>query len=126
MIRAYALLRRKPGITRERFREWLLVEHPRLGFKVPGLASYEVSFVEADAGSETFSISSKGSPTEVSQELPYDAVVELSFDFDSADEALHAWRESTEAKGGREDTEGFTADVTRLVVGDRMLLLDRT
>ncbi len=124
MIRAFALVNRRPDVSPERFREWLLVEHPRVGFRVPGLASYEISFVQADAGSH-------GPSTEHSSErlvkpgqgLPYDVVVELGFDFDETEDALRAWSSSSEAKSGREDTGDFTSGVTRLIVGDRMRLL---
>ena len=75
MIKVFAMLRRRPGVTREAFHQWWLTEHVPYARKLPGLRKYRVCLVT-------------GSTTHEGRE-PWDGIAELWFDDRAALEA--AW-----------------------------------
>jgi uncharacterized protein (TIGR02118 family) len=75
MIKVFAMLCRRPDVTREAFHRWWLMEHVPYARKLPGLRKYRVCLVT-------------GSTTHEGHE-PWDGIAELWFDDRAALEA--AW-----------------------------------
>ena len=75
MIKVFAMLRRREGVSREAFHRWWLAEHVPHAKKLPGLKKYRVCLVT-------------GSTTHEGHE-PWDGMAELWFDSRAALEA--AW-----------------------------------
>jgi uncharacterized protein (TIGR02118 family) len=67
MLKVISLMKRKPGMSFEEFRQWLTVEHVELGKKLPGVRKYTVNVLQ-----------------EESADAPYDGVSELWFDSNEA------------------------------------------
>ena len=80
MIKLIALLKRKPGISREEFARRWVEDHTRISSRLPGLASYRIN------------ISSERQPVGVGEEPLYDGTAEM-------------WWESIEAMEAAFDTE---------------------
>ena len=94
MLKFIVILYRKPGWTREQFREYFISIHQALAQKIPGLRRYKQNFVLPDPNREP---------------PPWDCVVELYFDDWDAMEA--AWA-TPEGKASTADLEVF-ADLSR-------------
>jgi uncharacterized protein (TIGR02118 family) len=71
MFKAIILLARNDGMSREDFREWMLVRHAPLAKQLPGLRRLVFNIVEND-------------------DVPYDGVSELWFDSWEAFDAAYA------------------------------------
>ena len=75
MIKVFAMLRRREGVSREEFHRWWIEEHVPYARKLPGLRKYRVCLVT-------------GSTSHEGRE-PWDGIAELWFDSRAALEA--AW-----------------------------------
>jgi uncharacterized protein (TIGR02118 family) len=75
VIKVFAMLRRREGVTREAFHRWWLEEHVPYAKKLPGLRKYRVCLVT-------------GSTSHEGRE-PWDGIAELWFDSRAALDA--AW-----------------------------------
>jgi uncharacterized protein (TIGR02118 family) len=75
MIKVFAMLRRRPDVSREEFHRWWIEEHVPYAKALPGLRKYRVCLVT-------------GSTTHDGHE-PWDGIAELWFDSRAALEA--AW-----------------------------------
>ena len=94
MIKLIALLKRKPGLSREEFAERWLKEHIKLSSKMPGLRGYRVN------------IAIDHQPEGDGVESIYDGTAELWWDNVEAMEAAFA---SDEGKIAGEDADQFAA-----------------
>ena len=75
MIKLIALLKRKPGISREEFARRWVEDHTRISSRLPGLASYRIN------------ISSERQPVGVGEEPLYDGTAEMWWESIEAMEA---------------------------------------
>ncbi len=80
MIKLIALLKRKPGISREEFARRWLDQHTRISTELPGVVGYRIN------------IASERQPLEASDEPLYDGTAEM-------------WWESVDAMEAAFDTE---------------------
>ena len=71
MFKAVILLTRKDGMSRDEFRQWMLVRHAPLAKQLPGLRKLVFNIVE-------------------NEDAPYDGVSELWFDSREAFDAAYA------------------------------------
>jgi uncharacterized protein (TIGR02118 family) len=94
MIKLIALLKRKPGLTREEFAERWLKDHIKLSSKMPGLRGYRVN------------IAIDHQPEGDGVEPIYDGTAELWWD---SVEAMEAAFDSEEGKISGEDADQFAA-----------------
>jgi len=92
MIKLIALLKRKPGLTREEFADRWLNDHIKLSSKMPGLRGYRVN------------IAIDHQPDGDSVEPIYDGTAELWWD---SIEAMEAAFDSQEGKIAGEDADQF-------------------
>lgn len=95
MVKLIALLKRKPGMTRQEFAQRWLKEHLKLSTKMPGVRGYRVN------------IATEHQPEGVGDEPIYDGTAELWWD---SMEAMEAAFESQEGKIAGADADEF-ADV---------------
>ncbi len=95
MVKLIALLKRKPGITRQEFAQRWLKEHLKLSTKMPGVRGYRVN------------IATEHQPDGDGVEPIYDGTAELWWD---SMEAMEAAFESQEGKIAGADADEF-ADV---------------
>lgn len=75
MIKLIALLKRKPGISREEFARRWVEDHTRISSELPGLVGYRIN------------IASERQPSGVSGEPPYDGTAEMWWESVAAMEA---------------------------------------
>ena len=94
MIKLIALLKRKPGLTREEFADRWLNDHIKLSSKMPGLRGYRVN------------IAIDHQPDGDGVEPIYDGTAELWWD---SVEAMEAAFNSQEGKIAGEDADQFAA-----------------
>jgi uncharacterized protein (TIGR02118 family) len=94
MIKLIALLKRKPGLTREEFAQRWLNDHIKLSSKMPGLRGYRVN------------IAIDHQPDGDGVEPVYDGTAELWWD---SVEAMEAAFDSKEGKIAGEDADHFAA-----------------
>ena len=66
MLKLLSLLKRKEGMSKDEFRQWITVDHVEFAKALPGLRKYTVNVTIDD------------------DEFPYDAVNELWFDSEEA------------------------------------------
>jgi uncharacterized protein (TIGR02118 family) len=92
MIKLIALLKRKPGLTREEFADRWLNDHIKLSSKMPGLRGYRVN------------IAINHQPDGDGIEPIYDGTAELWWD---SVEAMEAAFDSQEGKIAGEDADQF-------------------
>ena len=92
MIKLIALLKRKPGLTREEFADRWLNDHIKLSSKMPGLRGYRVN------------IAIDHQPDGDGVEPIYDGTAELWWD---SVEAMEAAFDSQEGKIAGEDADQF-------------------
>jgi uncharacterized protein (TIGR02118 family) len=92
MIKLIALLKRKPGLTREEFADRWLNDHIKLSSKMPGLLGYRVN------------IAIDHQPDGDGVEPIYDGTAELWWD---SVEAMEAAFDSQEGKVAGEDADQF-------------------
>lgn len=92
MIKLIALLKRKPGLTREEFADRWLNDHIKLSSKMPGLRGYRVN------------IAIDHQPDGDGAEPIYDGTAELWWD---SVEAMEAAFDSQEGKIAGEDADQF-------------------
>jgi len=92
MIKLIALLKRKPGLTREEFKRRWLEEHILLSSKMPGLCGYRVN------------IAVDHQPDGDGVEPIYDGTAELWWD---SIETMEAAFDSVEGKVAGEDADKF-------------------
>ena len=92
MIKLIALLKRKPGLTREEFAQRWLNDHIKLSSKMPGLRGYRVN------------IAIDHQPDGDGVEPIYDGTAELWWD---SVEAMEAAFDSQEGKIAGEDADQF-------------------
>ena len=92
MIKLIALLKRKPGLTREEFADRWLNDHIKLSSKMPGLRGYRVN------------IAIDHQPDGDGVEPIYDGTAELWWD---SIEAMEAAFDSQEGKNAGEDADQF-------------------
>lgn len=92
MIKLIALLKRKPGLTREEFADRWLNDHIKLSSKMPGLRGYRVN------------IAIDHQPDGDGVEPIYDGTAELWWD---SVEAMEAAFDSQEGKVAGEDADQF-------------------
>lgn len=92
MIKLIALLKRKPGLTREEFADRWLNDHIKLSSKMPGLRGYRVN------------IAIDHQPDGDGVEPIYDGTAELWWD---SVEAMEAAFDSPEGKIAGEDADQF-------------------
>ena len=92
MIKLIALLKRKPGLTREEFADRWLNDHIKLSSKMPGLRGYRVN------------IAVDHQPNGDGVEPIYDGTAELWWD---SIEAMEAAFDSQEGKIAGEDADQF-------------------
>ena len=78
MVKLVALLKRKPGITRDEFAKRWVNSHAPLAAKMPGLRGYRINIATARQ------------PDETGPEPPYDGTAELWWDSIDAMEAAFA------------------------------------
>jgi uncharacterized protein (TIGR02118 family) len=78
MIKLIALLKRKPGMTREQFSKRWVEEHTKISNKLPGLRGYRIN------------IATSRQPEGTGDEPIYDGTAELWFDSIDAMEASFA------------------------------------
>lgn len=83
MIKLIALLKRKPGITREEFARRWIEDHTRISSGLPGLAGYRIN------------IASERQPAGVSGEPLYDGTAEMWW------ESIDAMEAAFETEAGR-------------------------
>jgi uncharacterized protein (TIGR02118 family) len=92
MIKLIALLKRKPGLTREEFARRWLNDHVKLSSKMPGLRGYRVN------------IAIDHQPEGDGVEPPYDGTAELWWD---SVQAMEDAFNSPEGKTAGEDADQF-------------------
>jgi uncharacterized protein (TIGR02118 family) len=92
MIKLIALLKRKPGLTRDEFADRWLNDHIKLSSKMPGLRGYRVN------------IAINHQPAGDGVEPIYDGTAELWWD---SVEAMEAAFDSQEGKIAGEDADQF-------------------
>ena len=92
MIKLIALLKRKPGLTREEFADRWLNDHIKLSSKMPGLRGYRVN------------IATDHQPDGDGVEPIYDGTAELWWD---SFEAMETAFDSQEGKIAGEDADQF-------------------
>ena len=80
MFKAVILLTRNDGVTRDQFRDWMLVGHSPLARQLPGLRKLVFNVVE-------------------NEDAPYDGVSELWFDSREAFDAAYATEIGTSVAG---------------------------
>ena len=72
MLKLMSLIKRKDGMTKDEFRQWVTVDHAEFAKALPGLRKYTVNVTIDD------------------DDFPYDAVNELWFDSEEAHVAAFA------------------------------------
>jgi uncharacterized protein (TIGR02118 family) len=106
MLKFVVVVRRKPGWTHDKFRDYFIRVHGPLAVKIPGLRRYKQNFPSADRKRK---------------EPDWDCVVELYFDNQQAMEA--GWA-TAEGEAATADLQVF-ADVSRTtwsVVDERVVI----
>lgn len=106
MLKFVVVVRRKPGWTPERFRDYFVRVHGPLAEKIPGLRRYKQNFPAADA---------KRKPP------AWDCVVELYFDDKDSMEAAWATPEGEAASADLEVFADLSA-TTWSVVNERIVI----
>ena len=105
MIKLVALLKRKPSLTREEFRERWLVEHTRLSSLLPDCREYRINLVDRFEG-DGFAGDGFAGDGLAGDEPPYDGTAELWWD---TREAMEASFRSHEARVAGDDADAFCA-----------------
>lgn len=104
MIKLVALVKRKAGLSQDRFRAYWVDRHAPLARQIPGMRGYRIN-VALDAG---------GLPS-----APYDGSAEIWFD-DRA--AMDTGLGSPQGDIAGADTENFADSVTFLVTEEHVVL----
>jgi uncharacterized protein (TIGR02118 family) len=95
MVKLIALLKRKPGISKEEFAQRWLTEHTKLSTKIPGVCGYRIN------------IATDRQPADTGNEPIYDGTAEMWWDSIEAMEAAFA---TDQGKAAGADADQF-ADV---------------
>ncbi len=95
MVKLIALLKRKPGISKEEFARRWLTEHTKLSTKIPGVCGYRIN------------IATDRQPADTGNEPIYDGTAEMWWDSIEAMEAAFA---TDQGKAAGADADQF-ADV---------------
>jgi uncharacterized protein (TIGR02118 family) len=104
MIKLVALVRKKPGLTAEAFRDYWLNTHAPLAAAIPGMRGYRIN-IAGDPG---------GQPP-----APYDGSAEIWFDDRGA---MEAGLGSLEGEVAGDDTARFTDGIEFLVTEEHVIL----
>ena len=92
MVKLVALLKRKPGISKEEFAQRWLMEHTKLSTKIPGVLGYRIN------------IATDRQPAGTGSEPIYDGTAEMWWDSIEAMEAAFA---TDQGKTAGEDADQF-------------------
>lgn len=104
MIKLVALVTKKPGLTRDEFRDYWIGTHAPLAAAIPGMRGYRIN-IAGDPGGQT--------------PAPYDGSAEIWFDDRGAMEAGLA---SPEGSVAGEDTTHFAESIQFLVTEEHVIL----
>jgi uncharacterized protein (TIGR02118 family) len=104
-VKLIALLKARPGMTREEFASRWIDEHAPLTLRFPNLKGYRINIP-------------LGEYQEIEGELPYDGTAELWWD---SLEDMKADYASSEAAAAVADAESFTSVLTHVYVREHVL-----
>ena len=105
MIKVFAMLRRRKGVSREEFHRWWIEEHVPYARKLPGLRKYRVCLVT-------------GSTSHEGRE-PWDGIAELWFD---DREAMQRAMATPEAKALHADGALFIGRIKTFTVDEKVII----
>jgi uncharacterized protein (TIGR02118 family) len=103
MVKIVSMMKRKDGLSIERFRDWALHEHTQLGAQFPNLRHYRMSVVLPEHA-----------------DGPYDAVAELYFD--SLEDFQAALGSEAGAAAGADIGEHCAEDRFRMVTEEKVIV----
>lgn len=104
MIKLIALVRRRPDLEPQAFRDYWLTTHAPLAAAIPGMRGYRIN-IAGDAGAQP--------------PAPYDGSAEIWFD-DRA--AMEAGLDSEQGRIAGDDTVHFAASIEFLVTEEHVIL----
>lgn len=105
VIKVIALLKRKPGLSREQFSDYWFAKHAPLGERIAPPLALSARYIQNHA----LAMASGG-------EAPYDAVAELYFENAAAMKRWTDWYNSPAGKPLRDDENEFMDVAKRVVI----------